>query len=308
MKPPFAIALALVIAAPAQAHEVVSLRELLSGWGLTHPDDAAVTSENVAPGVYVLKGLGGNVLVSIGEQGVLMVDSQFPEMVPKLQAEIRRLGGGTIDFTINTHWHFDHADGNPMLAREGTWMISHLNSRRMMVDARTIVYTDNSYRQPPYPLQSLPIITFTDRMQLHFNGSRVDVLHFGPAHTSGDAVVILRKQNVVHMGDVLNSRYPFIDAENGGDIDGMIDFCHAVLDTIDERTIVVPGHGAVSDRQALVDFVAMLRVIRTRILALIDDGSTLDDVIAARPTVDFDERYGDPTLFIGKIYSSLSRH
>ena len=297
---------ALLLAGPAHAHESVSLPELLAGWGVASLDDVDVSSLEVAPGLHLLSGSGGNVAVSIGEQGVLMVDSQYPEMVPKLLAEIRRLGGGKVDFTINTHWHFDHADGNPLLGRENSWMVAHINSRRMMVGTHTLYYSTTKYAQPPYPPEGLPIITFADRMQFHFNGSRIDVMHFGPAHTTGDAVVIFRDQNVVHMGDVLNARYPFIDAENGGDIDGMIEFCRAVLEQIDADTVLIPGHGGVSNHAALASFVEMLQATRQRVMRLIDDGSSLDAVIAARPTAEFDDKYGNPELFLTKVYHNLT--
>ena len=306
MKNRLAFACALLLTGPANAHETVSLQDLLAGWGVSSLDEVPVTSQAVAPGLYVLFGSGGNVAVSIGDQGVLMVDSQYPEMVPKLQAEIHRLGGGDIDFTINTHWHFDHADGNPLLGRENSWMVAHINSRRMMVGTHTLYYRTTQYKQPPYPPEGLPIITFNDSLQFHFNGSRIDVMHFGPAHTTGDAVVIFRDENVVHMGDVLSTSYPFIDAENGGDIDGMIDFCHAVLDEIDAETVLIPGHGQVTNQVALASFVTMLQTVRNRVMHLIDSNNSLQAVIAAGPTADFDDRYGNPELFLTKVYHNLT--
>lgn len=298
---------ALVLSGPSQAHESVSLAELLAGWGTPSLDAVEVSSTPLAPGLFMLTGAGGNVAVSIGEQGVLMVDSQFPEMVPKLQAEIRRLGGGAIDFTVNTHWHFDHADGNPLLGRENSWIIAQGNSRRMMTRANTLFYSTVNYEQPPYPAEGLPVISFTDSMQLHFNGSRIDIMHFGPAHTTGDAVVIFRDQNVVHMGDVLSAGYPFIDAENGGDIDGMIEFCRAVLGEIDADTKLIPGHGPLTGQAGLAGYVAVLQTVRDRVSRLVADGKTLKDVIAARPTADFDRQYGMPELFLTKIYYNLTQ-
>ncbi len=290
----------------AQAHEALSLTEILESFG-TDLAAAQVRSETIAPGLHVLFGAGGNVLVSIGEQGVLMVDSQFPEMIPKLQTIIHELGGGNVDFAINTHWHFDHADGNPMLGREGSWFISQINSRRMMQRENTLDYGDRIYIQPPYPLEGLPVLTFDDQMQMFFNGQRVDIMHFGAAHTTGDAVAFFRNDNVIHMGDVFFAKYPFIDTRFGGDLNGMIYFCESVLGKIDEQTRVIPGHGPVMSYVDVVDFVTMLKTVRSRVNTLIDRGYSLAAVREAKPTAQFDARYGNPNLFISGAYDSLSK-
>lgn len=306
MKQLAALLIMTIVHPGAQAHEALSLTEILESFG-TDLAAAQVRSETIAPGLHVLFGAGGNVLVSIGEQGVLMVDSQFPEMIPKLQAAIHELGGGNVDFTINTHWHFDHADGNPLLGREGSWFISQINSRRMMQRENTLDYGDRIYIQAPYPLAGLPVLTFDDQMQMFFNGQRVDILHFGAAHTTGDAVVFFRSDNVIHMGDVFFARYPFIDTAFGGDINGMIHFCESVLARIDEQTRVIPGHGPVMSYSDVVEFVAMLETVRSRVNTLIDRGYSLAAVREAKPTAQFDARYGNPNLFIRGAYDSLSK-
>jgi glyoxylase-like metal-dependent hydrolase (beta-lactamase superfamily II) len=236
-----------------------------------------------------------------------MVDSQFPEMIPKLKAAIREAGGGDIDFTINTHWHFDHADGNPILGREGSWLISHINSRRMMLREKTMGFGDRTYIQAPYPTEGLPVLTFDDRMQMFFNGQRIDILHFGAAHTTGDAIIYFRNDNVVHMGDTFFAGYPFIDTRHGGHLDGMIAFCKSVLTTIDEDTQVVPGHGPVLSYDDLANYVAMLKTVRNRVSTLIDRGYSLEAVMEAKPTKEFDETRGNPTRFIRGAYDSLSQ-
>lgn len=295
-----------VMSMPIQGHEYLTLEELGTafGWDL---ENAEITSQTVAPGIHVLFGVGGNVIASIGEQGVLMVDSQFPEMIPRISKTIRELGGDNIDFTINTHWHFDHANGNPLLGRDGSWLVSHVNSRRMMAGEHEINLVRFVYKQPPYPEEAMPIITYTDNMQFHFNDETIDLLHFGPAHTTGDTAVIFKESNVVHMGDVFNASYPFIDAGNGGDLDGMIVFCEKVLERLNEDSIVVPGHGPVLAYKDMQDYISMLKVIRGRINALIGEGKSLQDVIAAKPTAEFDEKYGDPARLIDRAYMSISR-
>ena len=306
MKRTVDICLMLAIAGNVSAHEYKTLTELMAGWG-TDIASREVTVQTLQPGLHVLFGAGGNVLVSIGDQGVLMVDSQFPEMIPKLRQAIQELGGNDIDFTINTHWHFDHADGNPMLGREGTWLVAQENSRRMMESSHDIHFVDTSYRQPAYPAAALPVITYADRMTFHFNGERIDLLHFGAAHTTGDSAVLFRDANVIHMGDVFNAGYPFIDADNGGGLDGTIRFCRSVLGMINRQTRVVPGHGPVLDYAALDAYTSMLETVRDRLQAMLEQGLTLDEVIAAQPTAEYDKQFGKPQLFISKAYMSLSR-
>jgi glyoxylase-like metal-dependent hydrolase (beta-lactamase superfamily II) len=267
-----------------------------------------ITTETLAENFHVLFGVGGNILVSIGSNGVLIVDDQFPQMVPKYKATIGELGGGAVDFAINTHWHFDHADGNQVLGPEGTWLVAQENSRQMMTKNNVINLVTATREQPAYAETALPVLTYDDRMRFHFNGERIDLMHFGPAHTTGDTAVIFRGHKAVHLGDVFNNAgYPFIDADNGGSLSGIIEFCSKVLAEIDETYTVVPGHGPVTDAAALADYVAMLTTIRDRMSALIGSGATLEQVAAARPSAEWDERKGDPAGFLNRAYSSLTR-
>ncbi len=274
------------------------------GWNLA---EVEITAERLNDRLHVLFGAGGNVLVSSGDDGVLLVDDQFPELVPKLEAAITELGGGAVDFVVNTHWHFDHADGNLALGPKGAWLVSQANSREMMLDTHVIDLVALQYTQQAYPHEALPVITYDRAMQFHFNGERIDLMHFGPAHTTGDTAAIFRGSNVVHLGDVFNNAgYPFIDVGNGGDLDGVIAFCQAVLAEIDENTVVVPGHGPVTDYEQLGAYVAMLQTVRDRIAKLVGEGAGLEAVIAAEPTKDFDEKYGDPALLVNRAYFSLA--
>ena len=267
-----------------------------------------ITTQKIADDFYVLFGVGGNIVVSIGDSGVLAVDTQFPQMVPKYKATIGELGGGKIDYAINTHWHFDHADGNQVLGPEGTALVAQENSRSMMTKSNVINGVTSTREQPAYGASALPVVTYDDHMRMHFNGERIDLMHFGPAHTTGDTAVIFRDHHVVHMGDVYNnSGYPFIDADNGGSVNGVIEFTSKVLEQIDATYIVVPGHGPIADYQALADYVAMLTTIRDRMQALIASGATLQQVVAAQPTSDFDAKKGDPSAFLNRAYTSLTR-
>ncbi len=305
------LSLALVVGGTplaAVAHdEPMDLNELMAAFNWNF-DATEITTEKVADGLYVLFGVGGNIGVSVGAQGVLIVDDQFPQMIPKVGDAIREIGGGAVDFAINTHWHFDHAEGNLALGPGGTWLVAQANSREMMLDDHIINLVTVKYQQEAYPQTALPAITYDDTMQFHFNGEQIDLMHFGPAHTTGDTAVIFRGSNAVHLGDVFNrSGYPFIDADNGGSLRGMIKFCKAVLATINGDTIVIPGHGAVSDAAGLAAYVAMLEDVESKISEMVADGMTLDEVIAAKPTAAYDAKYGFNMMFINRSYASLKR-
>ena len=301
-------ALFLLHSATVFAHdEPVNLDELMSAFGWDF-DSAEIRTEKVTDNLYVLFGIGGNIGVSIGPQGVLIVDDQFPQMMPKVGDAIRAIGGGAVDFAVNTHWHFDHAEGNLALGPGGTWLVSQANSRKMMLEDHVINLVSIAYKQEAYPLSALPVITYDDTMQFHFNDEEIELLHAGPAHTTGDTAIIFRGSNAVHLGDVFNrSGYPFIDAGNGGDLRGMIDFCQAVLDVIDETTVVIPGHGEISDYQGLKSYIAMLEDMHGVIGEMVKDGKSLEEVIAAEPTKGYDEVYGDSAMFVDRAYLSLTR-
>lgn len=297
-------------AGEASAEQPLSLDELAAafGWDLA---GAQITSEKVADGLYVLFGVGGNIGVSIGSDGVLIVDDQFPQVMEKIEAAIGEIGGDGVDYAINTHWHFDHAEGNNALGPKGTTIVAHRNARADMAKGGLVNLVIAKYQQQPYPKAALPVLTFDDRMQIHFNDNQMDLMHFSPAHTNGDAAVWFRNQNAVHLGDVFNnSGYPFVDVDSGGGIDGMINFCEQTLEAVGPDAIVIPGHGPVTDTAALSRYVYMLKTVRSRVAAMIDDGKTLQEVMDAKPTADFDEVYGPETAslgFVNRVFTSLSQ-
>ena len=317
------LSLALAMGSPATAHDVEKSNAKASqgpllpaeqlykafGWDM---DAVEIRAEKVADGLYVLFGNGGNIAVSIGEDGTLIVDDQFPQLMPKIKAALKEIGSDKVDFVVNTHWHFDHADGNMALGKDGSWIVSQSNSREKMRADHIINLGFVSYEQKAYPDHAVSDITFDTTMQFHLNDEKIDLLHFGPAHTTGDTAVVFRGKNAVHLGDVFNnSGYPFIDADNGGDITGMIAFCQAVHDTINSDTKVIPGHGPVTTRAKLARYIEVLTAIQGRVKAMIDDGKGLDAIVAAKPTADFDkEFYGaevTTTAFLGRVYASLTK-
>ena len=303
--------LATLLSHPVYAHneEPLDLDGLLKvfGWDF---NSAEIKVQKLTDNFFVLFGIGGNIGVSVGENGTLIVDDQFPQMMPKIEAALAELPGSqgkSVDFAINTHWHFDHAEGNLTLGPAGTWIVAQENSRAMMQDDHVVNLAVVKYLQKAYPKQALPVITYGDRMQFHFNGEQIDLLHFGPAHTTGDTAVFFRGTNAVHFGDVFNRGYPFIDADNGGDIDGMAEFCEAVLNVIEKDTMVIPGHGEVGSYADLAAYINMLKAVSQKIGGMISEGKTLEQVAAAKPTAQYDNTYGDPTGFVDRVYASLSK-
>jgi cyclase len=316
------LALSLAIASPALAHgsktaepasygPVMSADQIYTAFGWDF-DKAEIRTEKLADGFYVLFGLGGNIAVSVGDDGTLIVDDQFPQLMPKIKAALKDVGSDKVDFVINTHWHFDHADGNLTLGKEGSWIVSQSNSRAMMLDDHIVNFGPFAGEQKAYPEHALSDITFDRTMQFHINDQKIELLHVGPAHTNGDTAVIFRGVNAVHMGDVFNnSGSPFIDADNGGDLAGMIAFCQVVHDAIDDDTKVIPGHGPVTDRAKLARYIEVLTIIQGRVQALIDDGKSLQEIMVAKPTAEFDTEFQANAMmlpsFLSRAYASLTR-
>jgi len=303
--------LSMSLGIQAKHHEdALELEQLAQafGWDL---EGAEIETQKVAEGLYVLFGVGGNIAVSIGKDGVLIVDDQLPQVIDKIEAAIAKVGGEGVDYAVNTHWHFDHAEGNNVLGPNGTTIIAHSNARAGMAKGGLVNMVVAQYKQQPYPAKALPVITYDEGMQIHFNGNQIDLKNFSPAHTSGDTVVIFKEQNAVHLGDVFNNAgYPFIDVDSGGSIDGMIRFCEETLQLTTMDTIVIPGHGPVTDVATLRRYVSMLQSVRTRVTDLIDAGKTMEQVIEAKPTADFDEVYGPESSslgFVNRVYTSLSQ-
>lgn len=296
--------------AKAGHHEDALNIEQLSqafGWDL---EGAEIQSQKVADGLYILFGIGGNIAVSIGEDGVLIVDDQLPQVMDKIEAAIAQIGGGKIDYAINTHWHFDHAEGNNVLGPKGTTIVAHSNARADMQQGGIVNMVVAKYNQQPYPKEALPVFTYDEGMQIHFNEGEIDLRNFSSAHTNGDTVVIFKAQNAVHMGDVFNNAgYPFIDVDSGGSIDGMINFCEQTLNISTEDTIVIPGHGPVTNTATLGRYITMLKTVRDRVALMIAEGKSMEEVVSAKPTADFDKDFGPESAslgFVNRVYTSLN--
>jgi cyclase len=271
-------------------------------------DKVEVTSAKVAEGIYVLNGRGGNIGVSIGEDGVILIDDQYAPLTTKVRAAVVSLTPQPIRFLINTHWHGDHTGGNENLGKMGVVIVAHENVRkRMSVEQFLEAF---GQKVPAAPKAALPIITFADAVTFHLNGDEIRSFHVAPAHTDGDTVVHFKKANVVHMGDCFfNGMYPFIDLSSGGSIDGIVAAADKVLAMVDMNTKIIPGHGPVGDKAALQIYRDVMATVRDRVKALVVAGKTLDEVKAAAPTKDFDAKWGTgfikPEVFVPIVYQSL---
>tara|TARA_B100001758_G_scaffold238157_1_gene241025 strand:+ start:1390 stop:2325 length:936 start_codon:yes stop_codon:yes gene_type:complete len=278
-----------------------------NAWG--NLETAEVTTKKVNENLFLLYGLGGNIAVSKGNDGVLIVDSQIPIIFPKIMKAIKKLSDDKIIYTINTHWHWDHSDGNLVLDSDETKIISHSNARENMQKGGLINMGTTILNQEPYPKSALPVITHENGMSLYFNDEKIDLLHFGPAHTTGDTVIYFTNQNAIHLGDVFFSNsYPFIDVDNGGSLSGMINYLEKIVLVIDKDTIVMPGHGEISSISDIKETIEMLKTVKNRILMSIENNQSLEEIISSNITKDFDKKYNTLLLrdtFIDRAYASL---
>ena len=228
-------------------------------------DNIEITTTPVRDNIYMLQGSGGNIGVSIGNDGTLIVDDQFAPLTKKIAAAIAELTDRPVNIVVNSHFHYDHTDGNENFGRAGAYIVAHDNSRKRMES--TQVLAGSGRVQEAYDTVGLPKITFFDSMRFYFNGNAVDIVKTGNGHTDGDAQIYFREANVIHTGDMF-VRYglPFIDQSNGGTMDGMIDALMNIASLIDDDTIIIPGHGQLSSRDDLLDYRAMLVVIRGKLV------------------------------------------
>ena len=245
-----------------------------------------IKTTKVAEGVYMLEGAGGNIGLSTGADGAFVIDDQYAPLSAKILAAIKQQTDKPVAFVINTHWHGDHTGGNEALGAAGARIVAQENARKRLQEGLTRA---DGHTTPPAPAGALPVITFSDRATFYWNGQDIEAFHPAPAHTDGDAIIVFRTTNVVHMGDIFfNGRYPFIDLESGGDLDGYIAAQEGALARIDDKTKVIPGHGPLANKADLKKSVEMLKSVRARIKALVDAGKTEDETVAAKPLADLD--------------------
>ncbi len=235
--------------------------------------------EKLTDNIYVLFGAGGNIGVLVGEDGVIMIDDQFAPLSEKISAAIAKVSNEPVKYLLNTHWHGDHSGGNENFAKKGATILAQQNVRKRMAEGLT---RSPERVTPPAPAIALPVITFSEEMTLHLNGEDILAIHVHNAHTDGDAQIFMPKSNVLHMGDTyFKGRWPFIDIQSGGSIDGYITALNHALFLVDDETQIIPGHGSMSNRAELMAYRDVLSTVRTRIKKALSKGQDLEAIKAA---------------------------
>lgn len=267
-----------------------------------------ITTINVNNGVYMLMGQGGNIGLSVGEDGVFMIDDQFAPLSAKIKAAISKISKKPLKFVINTHWHFDHTGGNENFGKDGAIIVSHNNVRKRMSKEGFIKAFNKTI--PAAPKVALPIITFNDEINFYFNNEEIEVLHQKNAHTDGDSIIFFKSSNVVHTGDIyFNGFYPFIDSSSQGSMNGIITSVNYILSRINDETKIIPGHGKLSNKKELISYRDTLIILRDRMQALIKEGKSIDEIIAMKPNADLDETWGkgflNPETFLKILYGVI---
>ena len=254
-------------------------------------DKVEIKTEKLSPTTFVLFGAGGNVGVSVGEDALFIIDDQYAPVSPKILAALKQLSDKPIKFVLNTHWHGDHTGGNENMGKGGALIVAHDNVRKRMSTEQFIALFKS--KVPPSPKVALPVVTFSTDVTFHINGDEVYGFHVPKAHTDGDTVVHFKKSNVIHMGDVFfNGWYPFIDVSSGGSPEGVIAASDRVLAMSDDNTKIIPGHGPVAGKGDLKAYRDMLASVSGRVKALMKEGKKLDEIKAAKPSAEFDEKWG----------------
>ena len=273
-------------------------------------DSVVVRTQPAGRGVHMLTGSGGNIALAVGDDFAFLVDDQFAPLTAKILAAVRGVTDKPVRFLVNTHWHGDHAGGNENMAKAGVILVAHDNVRTRLSTEQFIALFNT--RVPPSPRGALPVVTFVESVTFHLGNETVHVVHVPPAHTDGDAIVHFAQANTIHMGDnYFFGRFPFVDLENGGSFEGVIRAVDIAMGYTNDSTRIIPGHGPMATRADLKKYRDVLVQVRDRVAALIRQGKTKEQVIAAKPTAEWDGTWGagfmKPDVFLGIVYLSLKK-
>ena len=268
-----------------------------------------IKTTDLGDNCYMLEGQGGNITVAVAKEGIIMVDGQFAPLHDKIKAAVAVISTLPIKYLINTHYHGDHTGGNESFAKDGATIVAQITVKNRLAAGTTNGLT--GAKTPPAPQGALPSDTYTNFSKIRLRGRVADVKHIENAHTDGDTYVWFKTANLLSTGDTFtNGRYPNIDFANGGNIRGMIAASEIYLKLTNAKTRIVPGHGPLADRAALVEYHKMLITARDRMAKLVKEGKSEADVVAAKPFADLDAKWAPTELastnFIRVVYHSLA--
>ena len=267
-----------------------------------------IKAEPLAHGVAVLFGAGGNIGVSYGPDGTVLIDDQFAPLTPKIQAAIADLGAEPVTYLINTHWHGDHSGGNENFGKAGALIMAHDHVRERMLG----IQKSGRGNDPASPVKALPTVTYHDGIKLHLNGDEVQVRHMKHGHTDGDSVIFWKKANVVHMGDLFFHKMslPFIDLNSGGNVRGVLAAAEKVLTMVNEDTKIIPGHGPMATKADLIAYRDMLKTVIGAVEKAQGEGKSLEAVQAMKPAAQWDinpDAFIKGDAFVEAVYKSLKK-
>lgn len=267
-------------------------------------DKITITSEQLSDNIYVLFGSGGNIGLVVGKENAYLIDDQFAPLSDKILAHIASLTDKPVKWVLNTHWHGDHTGGNENLAKTGALIIAHDNVRMRMSTKQT---RSGGRVTEPSPVEALPVITFSDKMTLYLdNGNTMHAMHVNDAHTDGDSYYYFPEDNVLHMGDnFFSGRYPFIDLNSGGDVDGLISNITMALAMIDDETKIIPGHGTVGSKSDLTAYLNVISTLRERVVKARSEGNTLEQTQKLGLSKEWDGSHGQGFINADRIVAFI---
>jgi len=268
-----------------------------------------IKTTDLGDNVYMLEGQGGNITVAVAKDGIIMVDGEFAPLHDKIKSAVAAVSNQPIKYLVNTHFHGDHTGGNEPFAKDGVTVVAEINVRNRLAAGTSNGLT--GAKTPPAPQGALPSKTYTGAFKIRLPGRVADLEHIANAHTDGDTYIWFKTANVLSTGDTFtNGRYPNIDFANGGNIRGMIAATDAYLKLTNAKSRIVPGHGPIADKTALIEYRTMLITARDRMAKLLKQGKSEDDVIAAKPFSDLDAKWAPTELaarnFVRVVYHSLA--
>jgi cyclase len=272
----------------------------------TPPAEVTIKAETLAPGIAVLFGQGGNIGVSWGEDGTVLIDDQFAPLTPKIQAAVTALGATPVKYLINTHWHGDHTGGNENLGKAGAIIMAQDNVRVRMASPQT----RNGKVTGPSPKVALPVITYADGIKLYANGYEIRTVHTGGGHTDGDSLVMWKAANVIHMGDLFMNKVslPFIDIASGGNVLHLISTLDKALLLTNPQTKIIPGHGPMATQADLIAWRDMIKTVVATVQAGVKAKKTMAQIIAMKPAALYEVKGGfiSGDAFVEAVYKSVT--